>query len=206
MKIPLAKRRLFIRKLSLTAGTTLHQIFNRNTVKISYSCMPNLKKLMATTNPLYGKQTPYHLKLATAVNHLIALWRQLLKISRDLPSHSSNGGQRASRDLCRPYWELCWDTGTISLLSETQTRDSVQNSVSPSGTTLRTESPSIFLDRSGKRKRLCRHLNRLICRSSSFLDESETSFILDKPVLSVHARIFWSFADSFCAHAPWQDK
>ena len=44
MKIPLAKRRLFIRKLSMTAGTTLHKIFNRNTVKISYSCMPNLKQ------------------------------------------------------------------------------------------------------------------------------------------------------------------
>ena len=29
---------------------------------------------MATTNPPYGKQTPYHLKLATAVNQLIALW------------------------------------------------------------------------------------------------------------------------------------
>ena len=129
-----------------------------------------------------------------------------LKISRDLPSHSGNGGQRANWDLCRPYWELFSATRTISLLSETQTRDSVQNSVSTSGTTLRTESPSIFLDKSGKRKRLCRHLNRLICRSSSFLDDSETSFIPDKPVLSVHARIFWSFADSFCAHAPWQDK
>ena len=31
---------------------------------------------------------------------------------------------------------------------------------------------------------------------------SQTSFILDKPVLPVHARIFWSFADSFCAQAP----
>ena len=101
MKIVLAKRRLFIRKLSMTADTTtnlrslflrhnlrtleeatnrhrdiiwynppfsrnvatnvgrsfpkilneespkghaLHKIFNRNTVKISYSCMPNLKQ------------------------------------------------------------------------------------------------------------------------------------------------------------------
>ena len=103
MQIALAKRRLFIRKLSMTAGTTtnlrslflrhnprtleegtaietsfgttplsagtwpptldsfgrsflkildeeftkghaLHKIFNRNTVKISYSCMPNLKQ------------------------------------------------------------------------------------------------------------------------------------------------------------------
>ena len=35
---------------------------------------------------------------------------------------------------------------------------------------------------------------------------SQTSFILDKPVLSVHARIFWSFADSFCVHAPYQNK
>ena len=29
---------------------------------------------MATTNPPYRKQTPYHLKLDTAVNQLIALW------------------------------------------------------------------------------------------------------------------------------------
>ena len=35
---------------------------------------------------------------------------------------------------------------------------------------------------------------------------SQTSFILDKPVLSVHARIFWNFADSFCAHAPQKNK
>ena len=40
--------------------------------------------------------------------------------------------------------------------------------------TLLAESLRSFLDKSGKRKRLCRHLlNRLICRSSSFLDESD---------------------------------
>ena len=59
-----------------------------------------------------------------------------------------------------------------------------------------------FLDESGKRKRLCRHLQvPLICRSSSDLDESD-KFHTDKPVIPVHERIFWSFADSFCAHAP----
>ena len=35
---------------------------------------------------------------------------------------------------------------------------------------------------------------------------SQTSFILDKPVLPVRARIFWSFTDSFCTHAPEQLK
>ena len=75
MKIPLAKRRLFIRKLSLTAGTTLHQIFNRNTVKISYSCMPNLKqKIDGYNKSTLRKTNAVPLKLATAVNHLIALW------------------------------------------------------------------------------------------------------------------------------------
>ena len=40
--------------------------------------------------------------------------------------------------------------------------------------TLLAESLRSFLDKSGKRKRLCRHLQvPLICRSSSFLDESE---------------------------------
>ena len=40
--------------------------------------------------------------------------------------------------------------------------------------TLLAESLRPFLDKSGKRKRLCRHLQvPLICRSSSFLDESE---------------------------------
>ena len=34
---------------------------------------------MATTNPPYGKQTPYHLKLATAFNQLIALWTVIAK-------------------------------------------------------------------------------------------------------------------------------
>ena len=34
---------------------------------------------------------------------LVQARQELLKISRDLPSHSSNGGQQASRDLCRPY-------------------------------------------------------------------------------------------------------
>ena len=101
MKTALAKRRLFIRKLSMTAGTTtnlrslflrhrdiiwynplfsrnvatnvgrsflkildeefpkghvLHKIFNRNTVKISYSCIPNLKqKIDGRNKPPYGK-------------------------------------------------------------------------------------------------------------------------------------------------------
>ena len=41
-------------------GHARHKIFNRNTVKISYSCMPNLEH--ATTNPPYEKQTPYHPK------------------------------------------------------------------------------------------------------------------------------------------------
>ena len=31
---------------------------------------------------------------------------------------------------------------------------------------------------------------------------SQTSFILDKPVLPAHARVFWSFTDLSCAHAP----
>ena len=35
---------------------------------------------------------------------------------------------------------------------------------------------------------------------------SQTSFILDKTVLSVHTHIFWNFADSFCAHAPQKNK
>ena len=40
--------------------------------------------------------------------------------------------------------------------------------------TLLAESLRSFLDESGKRKRLCRHLQvPLICRSSSFLDESD---------------------------------
>ena len=40
--------------------------------------------------------------------------------------------------------------------------------------TLLAESLRSFLDRSGKRKRLCRHLQApWICRSSSFLDESD---------------------------------
>ena len=40
--------------------------------------------------------------------------------------------------------------------------------------TLLAESLRYFLDKSGKRKRLCRHLQvPLICRSSSFLDESD---------------------------------
>ena len=68
--------------------------------------------------------------------------------------------------------------------------------------TLLAESLRSFLDESGKRKRLCRHLQvPLICRSSSDLDESD-KFHTDKPVIPVHERIFWSFADSFCAHAP----
>ena len=116
MTIPLAKRRLFIRKLSMTAGTTtnlqsqflqhslrtleegtaietsfgttplsagtwpptldsfgrsflkildeeftkghaLHKIFNRNTVKISYSCMPNLKQRIDGRNKSILRKT-----------------------------------------------------------------------------------------------------------------------------------------------------
>ena len=42
------------------------------------------------------------------------------------------------------------------------------------GVTLLAESLRSFLDKSGKRKRLCRHLQvPLICRSSSVLDESD---------------------------------
>ena len=42
----------------LTRKHVLHKIFNRNTVKISYSCMPNLNKTStATTSPFYTKRS-----------------------------------------------------------------------------------------------------------------------------------------------------
>ena len=48
--------------------------------------------------------TRHQLKHVTAVNQLIALWMVImLKIIRGLPSHIDNGGQKASRDLCRSY-------------------------------------------------------------------------------------------------------
>ena len=55
-------------------GHVLHKIFNRNTVKISYSCMTNLKQNIDGHNKstLHKKIVP--LKYATAGNQLTALW------------------------------------------------------------------------------------------------------------------------------------
>ena len=39
------------------AGHPLHKIFNRNTVKISYSCMPNIKQIIDGHNKTKLSQT-----------------------------------------------------------------------------------------------------------------------------------------------------
>lgn len=53
-----------------------------------------------------------------------------------------------------------------------------------------------FLDKSGERKGLCRHLQTpLLCRSSNDLDESDNSFICARTRT-------WSFAEFFCALGP----
>ena len=65
--------------------------------------------------------------------------------------------------------------------------------------TLLTESLRSFLDRSGKRKRLCRHLQvPLICRSSSFLDGSALVNIRRK-VLSSSV----GFRKRMTSRSPW---
>ena len=56
----------------------LHKIFNRNTVKISYSCMTNLKQTSTATISQPFTRRLCHQKHATAGNQLTALWRGIV--------------------------------------------------------------------------------------------------------------------------------
>ena len=68
--------------------------------------------------------------------------------------------------------------------------------------TLLAESLQSFLDESGKRNHSADMFKFLWSADHPAIWMSQTSFILDKPVLPVRARILWSFTDSFCTHAP----
>ena len=50
VKTNVGKKFLAILKSSFTATNPLHKIFNKNTVKLSYSCMPNLKTIINNHN------------------------------------------------------------------------------------------------------------------------------------------------------------
>ena len=62
----------------------LHKIFNRNTVKVSYSCMPNIKKLLTD---ITSSNYPNHLQLTTklraiAKRKLNALCRTSVRLNQ----------------------------------------------------------------------------------------------------------------------------
>ena len=120
-------------------GHALHKIFNRNTVKISYSCMPNLKQkidghnksTLRKTNAVPPKacncRQPAHCPLDGNCLKSAVIYQATVATEDNRPAETYVGLTENSFIL-RP------DTRTISLLSETQTRDSVRNSVSTSGT------------------------------------------------------------------------
>ena len=87
---------------------------------------------MATTNPAYGKQTPYHLKLSTAVNQLIALWTLIAVIYQVIVATEDNKPAETYVGLTEKSFRTRYSNHKSS--SRDQTRDSVQNSVSTSGT------------------------------------------------------------------------
>ena len=60
---------------------------------------------MATTNPAYGKQTPYHLKLSTAVNQLIALWTLIAVIYQVIVATEDN---KPAETYVGPYVGNLW--------------------------------------------------------------------------------------------------
>ena len=79
-----------------------HKIFNRNTVKISYSCMPNLKQI----NPTENDRITNFESMQLPKNSWVPNGLKLPEIIRDLPSNSDNEGQQARPNLCGAHRDL----------------------------------------------------------------------------------------------------
>ena len=135
---------LAIANISLWSVVPFLQIFfvwygvQRNTVKISFSCMRNLKQkidghnksTLRKTNAVPPKacncRQPAHCPLDGNCLKSAVIYQAIVATEDNRPAETYVGLHL--RTLLRP------DTRTISLLSETQTRDSVRKSVSTSGT------------------------------------------------------------------------